>query len=956
MGSSRLRRLLWTLLRSGRAWLPVLPRKWRRGARITLAVGESSALLTLVMRYERGPRKAEGPAVLERLDPQPPTDAAFDEAVATALRWAEGQAGFPTRGRITWTVRTVDGSQVTTPIGGASAGGAFAVALAFLFGLTPLARRRPWDRRAVLSAEVDAFGLLGPVTHIDQKAALVADIDHGRLLVAGAAHERALAAQSSGRPEAVAVTSVADAVRAGLLRRSLALPVAFVALVAATATGVWAAANAADRADARTQAQVESLSAHARAYHGAAPDRSASAALQAHLLDPTSPVATAAMLSAAYGDLRLSGVIDAGHQVGAMRYSPDGRLLAVATGGKVTVYESDGQRVRARTGARAGTVTEVLFSADGRGLILGTDRGEVLYGVLGEGDDIGLRVLRDADGPVLALTAGEGGRVAWATRAGVEAVARPGSPSPVQVRPTDPLVTSLAFLPDGRLAVGRLTDGNDPALQVYPADRANASPKTLLTATKAMRLLRKNVSTMAVTDGGRSLVVGGSRIDLQVYDTRTLRLKKTVSLDGYVYALSASADGRTVLAATREWPAYRPPIDTTSASPTVTALDMSDGGRALGVAYSEATESLTAVLAVHPITGAPVVASAPLSGRSRVFLYAPPLRTDAQEQVGAVVGDPHSPGSVLVLRADGRLIRYRARDGRTTVLRKAGSQATMALAVDGRGRTLAVGDASGRITLYDYPAMRPKGRPLHHADSPVFRLAFSPDDQILAVGDSAGEVQLWNMAHRTVKVAPEPERDAGAVGTFAWRPDGTRLLVGHRLGWAEVLDPRTARPTVTRNFAAVGTDDGLGDLAAAVPYRDGYLAGFGDGRIARYGPKIGLREQLPQRHNQTVLGTALAPDESALLTVSVDYTALLQQLPDGAELFRATSPEDPDDDPYYGGAWSAGGFTSDGKWVVLGSTTGRLTALALDGAELVRRLCALTDARTRADEVSEACR
>lgn len=962
MASSRSRRLARTVVRSCRAWLPTLPRHWRRAVRVPIAVAAVNGqpeLLTLCLRYEPGRRRADGPAVLERLDAGPPVDGDFEGAVATALRWAEGQPDFPSRGRITWAVRTADGSPATTPIKGASAGGAFAVALAFLFGLTPLARSRPRDPRAVLSAEVDAFGLLGPVAEIGQKAALVAGSDHARLLVAGADHERALAAQSGGRPEAVAVTSVAEAVGAGLLRRRLVVPVAFVVLVAATVTGAWAAGHAADRAAARTQARVESLSGQARAYHGAAPDRSAAAALQAHVLDPRSSTATAAMLSAAYGDLRLSGVIDAARQVKAVQYSPDGRLLAVSSGRTVTVYGSEGRSVRARVGTRAGVVTDLRFTADGRALVLGTDQGEVLYGRLGRGDGISLRTLRGAGPPVLALATGDGDRVAWATADGVEAVGEAGARSPLRIRQADILVTSLAFLPDARLAVGRLTRGDDPALQVYPADRAGATPRTLLTAKKAMRLLRKDITAMAVTDNGRSLVVGGSRIDLQVYDTRTLRLKKSVELSGYVYAVAASTDGHTVLVATRDWPPFRAPLDLNSAGSTVTSLDLTGDGRPSGLAYSKATESLTAILAVHPRTGAPAVASTPFSGRSRVFLYAPPVRAGSQNQVGAVVGDPESPDSVLVLNVDGRLIRYRPHDGHRTVLLKAASQTVLALAVDARSGTVALGDADGRVRLYDYPAMRPRGEPLRRADSPVFRLAFSPDGRTLAAGDSSGEVYLWNLARRTAKVArePRPTQDAGPVGTLAWRPDGTRLLVGHRLGRAEVLDPRTARPVASRDFAAAGTDDGLGDLGAAVPYEDDYLAGFGDGRIARYGPTIRLRDQLPQRHEANVLGIAMAPDGSALLTVSADHTALLQQVPGGTELFRATSPEDAEhDDTPYGGAWTAGGFTPDGAWAVLGSTTGRLTALALDSEGLVRRLCALTDARTRADALSEACR
>jgi WD40 repeat protein len=195
------------------------------------------------------------------------------------------------------------------------------------------------------------------------------------------------------------------------------------------------------------------------------------------------------------------------------------------------------------------------------------------------------------------------------------------------------------------------------------------------------------------------------------------------------------------------------------------------------------------------------------------------------------------------------------------------------------------------------------------------------------------------------------------VGTLVWQPSGTELLVGYRLGRAEVLNTRTARSVLQHNFGESGADDGAGDLSAALPYGGGYLAGFGDGRIGSYSADLRLRAQLPQRHSANVLTAALSPDGKALLTVSADFTALLQQVSGGTPLFRVTSPEAPDDSKgFYDGAWSAGAFTPDGDWVILGGTHGQVNALALHGPALVRRLCALTDPRTRSAQASEACR
>lgn len=947
--------------RACRAWLPVTPRRLRRTVSVPVAVGDRSGsdadVLTLVVRFE--PRS--GPAhraVVEALPHGPATDEAFRQAIDAATTWAEGQRGYPRRGRILWTLHSTDAASQLSEVEGGSAGAAFALALAYLFGLTPVAARRPRDPHAVLSAEIDPYGLLNPVTLLDQKAAAVARTFGSRLLVAPAAHDRAIAAQRDGRPEVTAVTSMSEAVRAAALRRSLAVPIAFLLVTAAAGTGVWSYQHEQEQHAASVQAQIEKLAGQVNGNLGSAPDISAATALKAHSLDARSHAATAAQLSAAYDDLRLSAVISSPASATALDYSPDGGLLAVAAGGRATVYAAGSHRVRTVVDTGLGTVTAVRFTTDGKGLVVGTDRGEVLLRRLTSAAGISRsRTLQPQSGsPVLALATGAGGRIAWATTAGVDALASYSSPSAAHVRDADPAVTSLLFLPSGRLAVGRLTEVKEPALQVYPALPASGPPVTLLTATKGLDFLRSRVTAMAATDGGRVLMAAVNG-DIQEWDTSTLKPRKeTVHFGNYLYGLSATPDGRTVLAATRSFPP-NVPFDTVSAGAQVSPVDMSGTRPVPGLAYHKEAGSLSAVVALRPGTGAPTVAAAPLSGTARILQYAPLARAAAHGQVSAVVGDPTAPDSVLALYLDGRLIRYRPRDHRTTTLLAKGKKMGLSAAIAPSGDELALGDSEGNIRLYELGSrLRQRGRPLFHRASAVFRLAFSPDGRTLAAGTSAGEVQLWNVKTRTVKIVPKPA-GAGPVGTVAWQPSGTGILVGYRLGYVQVLDPRTSRVIARRDFGPSGADDGAGDLSAALPYDGGYLAGFGDGRIATYSARLRLRAQLPQRQRGNVLGAALSPDGEELLTLGADFTALLQHVPDSTTLLRVSAPEAPDDSKgFYDGAWSTGDFTPDGDWVVLGGTRGQLDTLALRSPALVQRLCSLTDPRTRPAAATEACR
>ncbi|MGW2683579.1 WD40 repeat domain-containing protein [Streptomyces sp. NPDC001414] len=951
--------------RACRAWLPVTPRRLRRTVSVPVAVGDRSGsdadVLTLVVRFEPHSGPEDG-VVVEVLPGGPATDEEFRQAIGTATTWAEGRRGYPRQGRILWTLQSNDATSQLSGVKGGSVGGAFALALAYLFGLTPVAARRPRDPRAVLSAEINPYGLLGPVTLLDQKATAVGRTSGGRLLVAPAAHDRAIAAQHGGRPEVTPVTSMSEAVRAAALRRSLAVPVAFLLVAAAAGTGVWSYRHEQEQHAASVQAQVEKLAGQVTSNLGSAPDISAATALKVRSLDARSDVATAAQLSAAYDDLRLSTVISSPAAVTALDYSPDGELLAVAAGGTATVYAAGSHRARTVVGVGSGTVTEVRFTTDGAGLVVGTDRGEVLLRRLtAAAATLRSRTLQKPSGsPVLALAAGAGGRVAWATATGVDGLASYGAPSSVHLRGPDPAVTSLLFLPSGRLAVGRLTGGEEPALQVYPALRAGGSPTdppvTLLAATTALSGTRSRVSALAASNGGRVLLAAVNG-DIQEWDTSTLKPRKeTVHFSNYVYGLSATPDGRTVLAATRSFPPAVP-FDTVSAGAEVSAVDTSGTHPAPGLAYREEAGSLSAVVALRPGTGAPAVAVAPLSGSARILQYAPLTRASAHGEVTAVVGDPSAPDSVLVLYLDGRLIRYRPRDHRTTTLLAKGKESGLSTAIAPSGDVLALGDSKGDIRLYELGnRLRQRGQPLFHRASPVFRLAFAPDGNTLAAGTSAGEVQLWNMKTRTAKIVPKPA-GAGPVGTLAWQPSGTALLVGYRLGYAQVLDPRTSRVIARRDFGTSGADDGSGDLSAALPYEGGYLAGFGDGRIATYTARLLLRSQLPQRHRGNVLGAALSPDGEELLTVGADFTALLQHVPDSRTLLRVSAPEVPDDSKgFYDGAWSTGDITPDGNWVVLGGTRGRLDSLALRFPSLVQRLCALTDPRTRSAATREACR
>ncbi len=141
--------------------------------------------------------------------------------------------------------------------------------------------------------------------------------------------------------------------------------------------------------------------------------------------------------------------------------------------------------------------------------------------------------------------------------------------------------------------------------------------------------------------------------------------------------------------------------------------------------------------------------------------------------------------------------------------------------------------------------------------SVIFRIAFSPDGRLLAAGDGASRVTLWDTnTGRAVRVLhgwpPEVYEVFRAIGSLAFSPDGTRLAAG--LGM----------PTMS-----------VGDYGRqAVKVWDSYT-----------GNEVGFW----QAHSNTIAGLAFAPDGSRLATASHDGTVKLWEAGTWRELHSWTA-------------------------------------------------------------------
>jgi WD40 repeat protein len=901
---------------------------------VVLAVrgGGRAILATLTLRCAQAGPPDDG-LLLRAAGPEPKADEEFRDSIVAARAWALGQSGVPRNGTVTWTI--THGGKPLADVEGGSAGAAFAVGLAYLFVLTKDARRRP-DDRVVVSAAVTGSGLLGGVGSLDDKVPVVGERGL-RLVVATADHERARDSATAGRPAVDQAQSVPEAVSRIRLRRSRLFATSALTLALFVPIGGWLVrverdGQAVDRA--RTTADIEQRSAASAA---SSPDQAIRLALRAKRRAPGDVAARSTLLAAVYTDPRLRRAIGGPGLVRAMSYSPDGNTLAVARDRSVVLYDPAGGREIAHTGRLSGNVT-ALTSGTGRArLLIGTDAGEVLSwnGVTATAPGIVRTVGDRVDAVALSP---DGRTAAWAAGSGgIEAGPIDRTRAPVRVADAA-AVTSASFVSGSKLVVGRLPSAvGSPALQVYDLSRPG-TVRALLRRTSRSALMNGGVTSLAVVPARNLLVSGGADARLRLWDATTLKLRRTIRTHAGIDALSLAADGRTALVSLDKFiPVAR--VDPTAADVTVEAFDL-DHSTSLGVPYFAGTSATTSVMALGPLGGQIAIATA----AGCVTLWRPAARPDPAGAVNDLVPDPAVRDSALTLFANGDVVRVDARTGRRTVLFHANRHGeALAMRLDPAGTTMAIGHADGTVSLWSYPA----GRPLRllrsgRSDPGVVRMAFAPDGRTLAAGDQLGATRLWDTATTGAPVQVI-DTDHVTVAAIAFNGDGSKMLVSHRDGGAKLFTPGGQPLHETR----YPTDAGV-----VLRENDHFLAGFGDGTIARLDDALTVRELLPVRHTANVLQGAISADVRTIATAGADHHGMVIDLPSRRSLIRIPSP-DPEAGlkaaPFFAGSFLSVTFTSSGGYAVFGTTEGHLETIALDRAALVAHACEILAGGSRQD-------
>jgi serine/threonine protein kinase/WD40 repeat protein len=462
----------------------------------------------------------------------------------------------------------------------------------------------------------------------------------------------------------------------------------------------------------------------------------------------------------------------------SLEISPDEKVLAVAYGNKVGLWDLDGKTWLKPFEAESGLATQGLFSPDGRVLVIADEEGLVAFWNLAERRKRG--VLTNAPGSLGVLRFSADGR--W--------LVNPGGKSPTQI-----------WSAEDRTLVAELRDSVVVDRAVFSAD-------------------------------GRWLATVGGEPSVRLWETSSWQ--KTRTLHGHtdpITAVDFSPNGKLLATGARNgevklWPLDEPPTAPERASfPASAYLQLAADGsafcRILQSALSNGVASLTAeVWTTTPLQRTFTVAltaSRPSSGcvltggRGLVLGgFDGSIRV-----VGPVVGqeivvtnahkaevyimDASLDGSTLATKAmpnwhADEPVRIWRLPRLEPIAELPRAQHVHGIKLSDDGKLLAGFTGPGDMGVWEIPSM--KGPPMWRgvAAGQIARVcAFSPDNRWLAAATPEGGAFLWNLATHRRTVLP---RALTQYTSLSFSPDGSRLAAGSE-GESKLFDTATGQAVLS---------------------------------------------------------------------------------------------------------------------------------------------------------------
>ncbi|HTX27561.1 MAG TPA: hypothetical protein VME19_11140 [Streptosporangiaceae bacterium] len=566
------------------------------------------------------------------------------------------------------------------------------------------------------------------------------------------------------------------------------------------------------------------------------------------------------------------------------------------------LLESSGTPMPTRLTGPAGIVQAVALSPDHRLLAavdddggvwlwrLASDAGAPRAQQIAQLGEAAFAVAFSPDGTILAV-AGGGAKVYLFSVADPARPVRTGTlAGPANT------IYSLAFSPGGSMLAAGSADGNVWLWNL-------ALPRA---AGRALNAGGGYVESVAFSPAGGILAAGTADGTIRLWDTANPARPEPIGRPltgpaGAVYSVAMSPEGAVLAAGSRDSDVYlwslrsprRPAFlgRLVGATSWVNAVAFSPGGATLAAGGSDdtvrlwdlATRTVTAQFAhPGPVTtlawdGGGTLITGAADGEVRLWRV-PSRVLPAGGVVNGVAFSPH--GDMLAVASDSLRLWDPATDEPLGAMRTVSGAVPEAVAFSPDRQMIATGNSDGTVRLWRYDsggALAASGPPLRGAaPGEVESVAFSPDGRLLASGGDDGTVRLWDVSGPPRQLAILPAFGA-QVFSVAFSPDGRLLAAGSATDtvrlWS-LSDPARPVPLATLTgpastvYSVAFSPDGR-LLAAGSADRSVYLWNLANARHpVRDGPPL----TGPASY---VYAIAFSPDGQTLAAGSTDDTVWL---------------------------------------------------------------------------------
>jgi len=563
-------------------------------------------------------------------------------------------------------------------------------------------------------------------------------------------------------------------------------------------------------------------------------------------------------------------------------FSPDGRLIATASGEEARIWSADGTG-RPVLLKHEEKVTSVAFSPDGNRLLTGSGDGVArIWPVDGTGDPI---VIPGAQGSFSP----DGTRVVTASGGAVSVWLADGTGEPVVLR-ADSEVSTLAFTSDGTRAISGHEDGT---IRVWQAD-GTGRPVVLRGHTGRVTGVAFEIDDTegyplathgddgtlrlwSLDGSGRSQVF--RRADMVLGDRELPKWYQEGSDDAVIFTgalagivmnsfrgstLAVSPDGRFVVdgfweVAARVWgPGVSgEALVLRGEKGQVASAAFSQDGKSVVTGHADGTARVWRIPSAEPL----VFGCAARSACRGDGVMSADLSPD-----GSLLAMTSSDGTARIRRADGTgepvVLRGHERDVSSIGFSPDGTRVVTG-SHDGTARIWPV-DGGGALVVVQHG-----GR--------VVDVAFSPDGSRVATASQEGnETRIWSADGKGEPIVLRGHESMVPIHSVAFSPDGTRLVTGgpDEMAWVWRADG-IGEPVPLQGYENVWS-------VAFSPDGTRVAMGCGDGEVRIWQADGTGEPQVTREHLDEVFGVAFSPDGTRLATASEDGTVRVRWL-DGSE-------------------------------------------------------------------------